>query len=86
MPKIEFHSCAVFSTGTLLRDGRNTKRQFCAFQCKDQLRDLFNYLNQKITTAINTLDGYSLRDNLISSYQVDYVPSVVIPAEAVENN
>ena len=36
--KNEFHPCAVFATATLLRDGRNAKRQFSAFQCKDQLR------------------------------------------------
>ena len=82
----EFHPCAVFTTGTLLRDGRNAKRQFCALQSKDQLRDLCNYLNQKITTGINTLDGSTLGDNLISSHQVDYVSSVLIPAEAVEKN
>ena len=56
--KSEFHPCAIFSTGTLLRDGRNAKRQFHAFQCKDQLRELCNC--QKITTAINTLDGSAL--------------------------
>ena len=44
----EFHSCAAFSTGTLLRDGRIAKRQFCALQFKDQLRDSCNYLNQKM--------------------------------------
>ena len=42
--------------------------------CKDQLRDLCNYyLNQKITTAINTLDGSKLGANLISTHQVDYL-------------
>ena len=41
---------------------------------------------EKITTAINTLDGSTLGDNLISSHQVDYVSSVPIPSEAVENN
>ena len=44
----EFHSCAAFSTGTLLRDGRIAKRQFCALQFKDQLRESCNYLNQKM--------------------------------------
>ena len=78
--KSELHPWAIFSTGTLLRDGRNAKRQFCALQSKDQLRDLCNYLNQKITTGINTLDGSTLGDNLISSHQVDYVSSVLIPA------
>ena len=52
---------------------------------KDQLRDLYNYLNQKVTTAINTLHGSMLGDNLITSHQVDYMPSALIPAEAAEN-
>ena len=37
-------------------------------------------------TDINTLDGSTLGDSLITSYQVDYMPSVLIPAEAVEND
>ena len=36
--------------------------------------------------AINTADGSTLMDNLITSHQVDYMFSVLIPAEAVENN
>ena len=52
----------------------------------DQLRDLYNYLNQKVVTVIDTLDGSTLGDNLITSHQVDYVSSVLIPAEAVEND
>ena len=35
---------------------------------KDQLKDLYNYLNQKAITAINTLDGSTLGDNLITSH------------------
>ena len=53
---------------------------------QDQLRDLHNYLNQKGITAINTLDGSTLGDNLIISHQVDYMFSALIPAEAVQNN
>ena len=53
---------------------------------QDQLRDLHNYLNQKVITAINTLDGSTLGDNLIISHQVDYMFSALIPAEAVQNN
>ena len=34
--------------------------------------------------AINTVDSSMLRDNLITSHQVDYMSSVLIPAEAVE--
>ena len=37
---------------------------------KDQLRDLYNYLNQKVVTVIDTLDGSKLGDNLITSHQV----------------
>ena len=38
-------------------------------------------------TAINTLDGSTLGDNLIKSHQVDYpMSSASIPAEAVEND
>ena len=36
---------------------------------KDQLRDLYNYLNQNVITAINTLDGSTFGDNLITSHQ-----------------
>ena len=37
--------------------------------------------------AINTLDGSTLGNNLITSHQVDYMSSALIPAaEAVENN
>ena len=35
---------------------------------------------------MNISDGSTLQDNLISSHQVDYVSSVLIPAKAVENN
>ena len=35
---------------------------------EDQLRDLYNYLDQKVITAINTVDGSTLRDNLITSH------------------
>ena len=36
---------------------------------KDQPRDFYNYLNQKMITAINTLDGSTLGDNLNTSHQ-----------------
>ena len=48
---------------------------------KDQLKDLQNYLNQKMTAAIDTVDGSTLWDNLITSHQEDYVSSALIPAE-----
>ena len=47
---------------------------------KDQLRDLYNYLNQKVITTINNLDSSLLGDNLITSQQA------LIPAEAVDND
>ena len=36
--------------------------------------------------AINTVDGSTLGDNLITSHQVDCMSSALIPAEAVEND
>ena len=36
--------------------------------------------------TINITDSSTLGDNLITSHQVDYMSSVLIPAEAVENN
>ena len=49
---------------------------------KDQLIELYNYLNQKGISAINTLDGSTLGANLILSHQVNYMSSVLIPTEA----
>ena len=49
---------------------------------KDELGDL----NKKLITAINTLDGSTLGDDLITSYQVDNTSTALIPPEAVENN
>ena len=49
---------------------------------KDQLRDL----NQKLITAVNTLDGSTLGNDLITSHQVYYMSTALIPAEAVEND
>ena len=49
---------------------------------KDQLGDL----NKKLITAISTLDGFTLRDDLITSHQVDNTSTTLIPTEAVENN
>ena len=36
--------------------------------------------------AINTADGSTLGDNLITTHQVDYMSSVLIPTEAVKND
>ena len=52
---------------------------------KDQLRELYNYLNQKLITAINTYDCSTLGKNLITSQQA-ILSSALIPAETVENN
>ena len=49
---------------------------------KEQLGDL----NHKLITAIITVDGSTLRDNLITSHQVNYISAALIPAVAVENN
>ena len=53
---------------------------------KDQIRDLYNYLNQKMMTAINTLDISTLGNNLISSHQLDCMSSALVPAEAVQKD
>ena len=53
---------------------------------KDEHRDLYNYLNQKLIGNIDTLDGSTLWDNLIMNHQVDYMSAVLIPVEAVEND
>ena len=47
---------------------------------KDQPRDFYIYLNQKVIASINSLDGSKWGDNLITSHQVDYMSSAVIPA------
>ena len=47
-------------------------------------------MRSRITPNTHTfhaaLDGSTLGDNLITSHQVDYMSSVLIPAEAVEND
>ena len=53
---------------------------------KDQLRDLYDYLYTIVITAINTLDGSTLGDNLIMSHKLDYMSPTLIPVKAVENN
>ena len=40
---------------------------------KDQLKEFQNYLNQEMIATVNTLDGSTLGDNLITSHQVDYM-------------
>ena len=63
-------ACALPRTRIPLRDGRNAKRKLSALQWKDRLRDLCNYLNQKVKTAINALNGSMMGDNVITSHQV----------------
>ena len=70
----------------LLRDGRNAKREFRVLQEGQGLTERLNYLNQKVITAINTLDDSTLGDNLIMSQQVHDISAALIPAENVENN
>ena len=53
---------------------------------KDQLKDFYDYLNQKVITTINTWDDSTLGDNLITSHHVDYMSSVLVSVEAVEND
>ena len=91
--KWEFHLCVVFSTRALCEfavssNNKDQIRYLLFIDSFIQLRDLLllNYLNQKVITDINTLDGSTLGDSLITSHQVDYMPSVLIPAEAVEND
>ena len=53
--KSKFHPCVVFSAKTLLRNGRYVNANFTlSSNNKNELRDLYNYLNQKVITAINT--------------------------------
>ena len=49
---------------------------------KDQLGDL----NKNLITAINTLDDSTLGHDLITGHRIDYISTVLIPAEGVENN
>ena len=53
---------------------------------KDQLRGLYDYLYPIVVTAINTLDGSTLVDNLIMSHKLDYMSPTLIQVKAVENN
>ena len=71
--KIELHLYApgLFSK-SLLRKGRHANVNFVfSNNNKVQLVDSNNYLNQKVITTINTLNGSVLGDNLITSYQND---------------
>ena len=83
--KSEFHPYAVFLTRAQwsVMLGENFSHSSIN---KAQLKDLQNYLNQKIIEAIDTVDGSTLGGNLIMSHQVDCMSSVLIPAEAVEND
>ena len=82
--KSEFHPYPVFSTRAQWRDQARISRR-PVLSNKDQLKDLQNYLNQKMIAAISTVDGSTLGDDLIASHQVDYMFLALIPAEAVEN-
>ena len=70
----------VFSARALLRDGRHAIANFAlSSNNKDQLVDSSNCLNQKVIAAINTLEGSTLGDNLITSHQNDQDYLVAIP-------
>ena len=51
----------------LLRDGRHVKREFLSLSSnnKDQLKELYKDLNEKLIKAINTLDDSTFADTLI---------------------
>ena len=54
---------------------------------KDQLKELYKDLNEKLINAINTLDASTLAGNLtmIKNHQLDYLSIAVIPPETVDN-
>ena len=83
--KSEFHPYMVLFP-TAHRNVMPSENFTLSSNNEDQLKDLLNFLKSKLITAINTVDGSTLRDNLITSHQVDYISSVVIPAEAVETD
>ena len=67
--KSEFHPYAVFSTRA--QQSLMPSKNFALSSInKDQLKDLYNYLNQKMIAAINTAEGSTLGDNQITSHQV----------------
>ena len=42
------------------------------------------FLNQKVMTVINTFDGFTLGDNLITNQNLVYMSSALIPAELLK--
>ena len=82
--KSEFHPYVLFSTRAQKRvQARISHRPVLTNE--DQFKDLKHYLNEKMIAAISTVDASILGDDLITSHQTDYMFSVLIPAEAVEN-
>ena len=73
----------------LLRDGRHVKREFLSLSSnnKDQLKELYKDLNEKLIKAINTLDDSTFADTLImiKNNQLCYLSTAVISPEAVGN-
>ena len=69
----QFYSfCAVVSVRARLRDGRHENvNSALSSNNKDQLIDSNKYLNQKVTTAMDTLDGSTSQQN----YQ-DYLAAI----------
>ena len=50
---------------------------------KDHLKELQNYLNQKMIVVIDTVNDSPLGDKRITSHRMH---SALVPAEAVEND
>ena len=48
----------------------------------DKINLTYNGLIEKLMTAINTLDGPTLANNLIKNHEKDYLSTTLIPAEA----
>ena len=80
--KSEFHPYAVFSTRAQ-RSVMPSENFSLSSINKDHLKELQNYLNQKMIAVIDTVNDSPLGDNRITSH---HMYSALIPAEAVEND
>ena len=64
----------------MLIDGRHANVNLALSKNnKDQVIDSNNYFNQKVIIVLNTLDGSTLGDNLVTSHQNDQDYLVAIP-------
>ena len=80
--KSEFHPYAVFSTRAQ-RSVMPSENFSLSSINKDHLKELQNYLNQKMIAVIDTVNDSPLGDNRITSHRMH---SALVPAEAVEND